>query len=425
MFSDSPNFAAGGANAMSERCLLDQELIQKLLNGIPGAKRAADGVILTGSDGTTQFHVTGVTDMKLLKEFAPEEYAFTRFCAHSEVRRLRSLRTPHDFLLRLRANAIADSPRAQRVFSSRRRAYESSGREWSLTHYYHSMDRHQKNYMNLLDRQNYKALKSVPAGLALVDEANAVCLRSFVGDVVVVSESLEHFYYFMTLGFLGNTMGLELIDRLDALLIAMRIMNGAEALDFDLDPRGALPREVERETRAIVDAQMRFTFGHEYAHYLRKHLPSPYEIRVAPNALQSQHDVLLYEHALEYEADLYAVKHVARNREEQKAVAQGGLSALLYLSFLDDFARKFGTRRMSVSTTHPNPRMRMERLRASLGSVVTTTDEEFENWFEVSEQMQEFLTKYMSHARPDVLTFYGSIYLKSFVGKLKRDRLDF
>jgi hypothetical protein len=43
----------------------------------------------------------------------------------------------------------------------------------------------------------------------------------------------------------------------------------------------------------------------------------------------------------------------------------------------------------------------------------------------VSQQLQEILGKALRRARRDILSFYGSLYLPGFVGKVKRDRIDF
>jgi len=209
---------------------MDEEIANHLL-AVPGAKRAACGVILPVGDGEC-LHIRSVINGREREGLSDDEADLLEFCSRTEILRLRELRGPHDYLLRLRANAIAESPRARRVMIARRKNFENSRRPWALSHYYHSRDYHHKSYITLLARTNAKRLKSVPAGLAFIQEANAVCIRSLAGDVVVASESLEHFYYFMSIAFYGDGLDIPLIDRADALLIAIRIMNGAEALDL-------------------------------------------------------------------------------------------------------------------------------------------------------------------------------------------------
>ncbi|KPD20289.1 hypothetical protein [Idiomarina zobellii] len=90
----------------------------------------------------------------------------------------------------------------------------------------------------------------------MIQEVNALCIRSLAGDVVVVSEGLEHFYYYMSVAFYGIDFGLEPIDVRDSLLIAIRIITGAETLDFDIDPRGELPSDIDKRIQEYVDWQM-------------------------------------------------------------------------------------------------------------------------------------------------------------------------
>ncbi len=200
--------------------------------------------------------------------------------------------------------------------TARRKIFESSGRSWSLTHYYHLKDEYHKSYVRNLKRSDAKTLRNIPSGLAFVPEVNALCINSLAGAVVVVSESLEYFYYFMTIAFYGPQLGVELIDRADALLIAIRIMSGAESLDFEIDPRGNLGHELERALKEFVRAQMQFTFGHEYAHLLCGHLALPNcadEIISNEDNSSPLKDLRIYSHDLEYQADYFALKNIEHN----------------------------------------------------------------------------------------------------------------
>ena len=404
---------------------MDESFIEKILSTVPGAKRAAQGVILPGNDGTF-FHVLNVHDSKTLDGLTQDEHFFTAFCAKSEILRLRELRGAHDYLLRLRANAIVDSPRAVRVMTARRKFYESSGRPWSLTHYYHSKGEYHKSYIGNLKRSDAKTLRNIPSGLAFVSEPNALCIRSLAGDVVVASESLEYLYYFMTIAFYGPQLGIKLIDRADALLIAIRIMNEAEALDFDIDPRGNLGHELERTLRGLVKAQMQFTFGHEYAHLLCGHLSSPDVSNDTISTTDLLKGLRTYSHGIEHQADYFALKHIEHNHNTYRTVAQGAFSVLLYLHFLQEVQELCGLKVFSVSTTHPAPKDRIIKLHTSLGKKSPLNEKILADMFSVSNELSETLAHRLKHAnRKDILTFYGSIYLPSYVSRPKLDRYDF
>jgi hypothetical protein len=396
---------------------MNDEIIRKLLN-FPGAKRAARGVILPFPDGS-EFHVRTVIDRRELEGLTPEEEPLYEYCSKKEILRLRELRGPHDYLLRLRVKALAESPRAVRVMLMRREAYERSGRLWSLSHYYHTHDYYHKSYIEYLPRAKAKLVRAIPAGLALVQGANAICVRSLVGDVVVAAEALVHFFYFMSIAYYGGAMRIAERDRADALLIALRIMNGAEALDFDIDPRGKLPIHIERVLERIVVDQMRFTFGHEYAHALLGHTSS------AQGSGADNADILAYSHEAEFDADLHALLNIGHKQEAFALTAEGALAALLYLHFLEDVASAIGKKVSSVSSTHPPARERLFQLYGRLREKLSAEADSPTQMLEFAEDLKEMLNKRMLGQRPDILQFYGSVYLTSYTDKRKRDRYDY
>lgn len=407
---------------------MDESTVNKLLSAIPGAKRAAQGVIVPGDDGMF-FHIFDVIDEKSLEGLTQDESFFIAFCSKSEILRLRELRGAHDYLLRLRAMAIVDAPRAIRVMRSRRKKFESTGRPWSLTHYYHSKDSYHKSYISLLNRSDAKAVKNIPAGLAFVPEVNALCIRSIAGDVVITSESLEYLYYFMTIAFYGEQLGIKIIDQVDALVIAIRIMNGSEALDFDIDPRGNLGHELERTLVNLVKAQMQFTFGHEYAHLLCGHLSTdntPNEAKLTDNNSGLLRDLKIYNHELEYQADLFALKNIERNQDAFLTISQGAFSVLLYLHFLETVRKSCGLKELSVSSTHPTSLDRITNLHKNLGKRSPITEKKLDSQLAKSDELSELLDLRLKGAdRTDLLTFYGSIYLSSYISRAKLDRYEF
>lgn len=407
---------------------MDESTVNKLLSAIPGAKRAAQGVIIPGDDGSL-FHIFDVINEKSIEGLTQDESFFIAFCSKSEILRIRELRGAHDYLLRLRAMAIVDAPRAIRVMRSRRAKFESNGRPWSLTHYYHSKDSYHKSYLSLLNRFDAKAVKNVPAGLAFVPEVNALCIRSIAGDVVIASESLEHLYYFMTIAFYGEQLGIKTIDQVDALVIAIRIMNGSEALDFDIDPRGKLGHELERTLVNLVKAQMQFTFGHEYAHLLCGHLSTDNtlnEAKLTDNSSGLLRDLKIYNHELEYQADFFALKNIERNQDAFLTVSQGAFSALLYLHFLEKVRKPCGLKELSVSSTHPTSLSRITNLHKNLGKRSPFTEKTLGSLLAKSDELSELLDlRLRSAGRTDLLTFYGSIYLSSYTSRAKLDRYEF
>ncbi|VWD04276.1 hypothetical protein BLA50215_02789 [Burkholderia lata] len=407
---------------------MDENIINDFLLKVPGARRSAQGLMIPLGDGGF-FHVLGQHSAAEMDGLTDDESFYLAFCAKKEIFRLREIRSAHDYLLRLRANAIVDFPRLVRVMDARRAEYERTGRPWSLTHYYHSKDHYYKSYINLLQKADAKVVKKTPSGLIFANEVNAMCIRSLAGDVVVASECLEYFYYFMTIALYGESFDVEIVDRIDALLIAIRLVSGVEALDFDIDPRGRFDAEVERKVRQLVANQMKFTFGHEYAHLLCGHLAGP-DVLVKLNGFDgvedSRHRVRAYSHEIEFQADFFSLKNVSHNSDAFNAVAHGAFSVLIFLYFIDLVSGFCKLPKFSVSITHPTPRDRIEALHKIFGRKSPFTGEMLSDSIDVVERLAKlFEGRVLNSDRKDILTFYGSIYLSGYTDKLRRDRYDF
>jgi hypothetical protein len=328
--------------------------------------------------------------------------------------------------------AIVDEPRAVIVMRRRRKEFTSKGAKWSLTDYYRTKDFYHKSYLNRLCPSYRKRLINIPSGFAFVNEANAICMRSLLGEVVIVSECLENFYYFMTLAFMGGDLNIPTHDRLNALLIAFRIMNGAESLDFEIDPRGNLPIEIEEKIQGYVRSQMEFTYGHEYSHYLLGHLNNS---NLKPMAMFDATDksvigeFAVHSHELEFQADLKAVQLVERNKSASLELAWGAFSVFVLLHFLIKAELNLGLRKFSVSTTHPSPIERVWSLQKRLGKKSPYSDQSLKASLDSADGLLDVFQKYIANQqvtfRSDILSFYGSVYLPSYKKKMLRDRIDF
>jgi hypothetical protein len=396
---------------------MDEDEISQALKMFPGARRAANGIIIDDEDGA--FFLRQIT--KEDPDLSPEEHLFLEFCAKSEIIRLRSIRSSHDYLLRLRANAIADSARFTRVMASRRKQFERNGRVWTLTSYYDRLNPVAKRYIERLPRQSRRRIRSSTFGFSPVAEANAICLRSIVGDIVVVSEALRFFYYFMSICFHGQLLGFELEDRVDAGLIALRIMNGSESLDFHIDPRAELAPRTEATINRWVDYMIQFTFGHEFAHMVLGHTSTDVPIHSVPGDKQRA-----YSEQCEFDADKYAVTTVV-DRATKEGVKHGAFNVLMYLHLLQVFgSRRSEMRHFSVSDTHPNAISRIEALQTAVGDNKGSDLHDRMNATNVIEQLVDLLqTRIDSAGRPDLLTVYGSIHLAGLGGRPKIDRIDY
>ena len=237
----------------------------------------------------------------------------------------------------------------------------------------------------------------------------------------MVSESLYHFYYFMTIALYGKNFEIDMADRISALLIAYRIMNESEAPDFDLDSRGDFPPKIAAQLQELVHKQMQFTFGHEYSHFLCGHT-STESVPLAGGGA----DARIFAHGLEYEADANAVRLMQHDPIYAEQIAAAGFSVFMYLHILMQLKKSYSLRSLPVSDTHPGPLDRIWSLLDFLGPRSPLNRADIDHMLAVAAQLLEaFPYLLRSASRPDVLTFYGSIYLPSYTKRIKIDRVDF
>ncbi|MCZ4308167.1 hypothetical protein [Vibrio atlanticus] len=428
---------------------LSHAKINKLLASIPGARKAYQGIIfpidehnfppqelfpeekftgcILGERFGDEFHLRNLFTEKDLEGLLEGETFYLEFCSKKEIFQLRDIKGPSEYLLRLRAEAVADYPRVIRVMASRREHYERNGRVWSLSNYYHLKDNFHKSYISLLTKDNRNKVKHIPSGLAYIPDVNALCIRSIVGDVVLVSESLEKFYYFMSIAFYGEQFGLNLIIVRNALTIAIRIMTGAETFDFDIDPRGVLPAKAEKMLKNLVSWQMQFTFGHEYSHYLCGHLKEAETINYSyrEKSGKSPTEIAMYNHNLEYEADYYSLKNIIHNKKEFGNIAHGAFSTLIYLHFLEKCSCILPLKKVSISETHPNALDRLNNLHKKLSTKSPINHNVIEGMLNKSDNLLALIKESVKDQRKDIFTFHGSIYLSGSEKKPAKDRVDY
>lgn len=189
-------------------------------------------------------------------------------CNEEEIDRIFNIQNAQDYLLKLRADTIVDHMRLFRVY--RNKAIEQ-GDKWSLEKSFESD--HFVNFKNRLPpdlKQNCE--DNITCGNIFSNEVNGFIFPTKFGIITTISDSMRYFIEFMNLGLLNFTEEVPQHVRLNALRIAIRVMLQTEALDFKMDPRGIIPKVIQKEMYHTYPFQAQFLAGHEYAHFLLGHL---------------------------------------------------------------------------------------------------------------------------------------------------------
>lgn len=379
---------------------------------LPGSRKAHKGAILDTPEGT--LHLLGFSKND---ESLPQEAQFyLSFCTPKEAKRVLEIANATDYLLKKQADAIADQPRQLRRILAAKDEWLERGRSWSLGSYYNSLNKDGRSYISALPKKRRRTFSKLVYGRAPLPQPNGICLRSLVGDVVIVSDSLHYFFYYTALANLGRFYGLSVEQRAHAFLISLRIMVGVESLDFDLDPRENLPPAVKSEVLSDVGWMMQFTFGHEFSHFSLGHLDADAE---NPDSEVS------FAHGLEFEADAEAVcgTGVSAFRAGKLAWAAQQVFLSFYTLELTGVNRSdFPT--FSISKTHPSP---IDRLLAVQELNLKQQPVGRDVLDEAVEGTESFTSDVMKWISGDDRVFerYGSVYIPGFGCGGKVDRIDF
>jgi hypothetical protein len=360
-------------------------------------------------------------------------YWYLPICSLKEVERVVSPKNLSDYLLYLRAESIVTNMRILRTMHDR--AGKVPFDDWELTNQFD--DSIFDEFKASVDSSYQEAVKPYVCGTIFSDDPNASCSATKFGILIVISEALKIFLYFMNLGYYEvwnfEKEEIPLLVKRDALLIALRTMLLIEAFDFELDPRGKIPKTIHRRLTDISNAQIGFVIGHEFGHILESHLKEGSLYKRLPSYFRKENPkhgkflLNLYSKSekQEFEADSKAIDIIAGDSIERRRSVL--LNAILVFCFFELFeiVYKSITGDHDGSGTHPPAnKRRLEMI--NLGSTFWTSHdvEIIDSIIKLTEECKSAITELL-HDNPKLFSFYGSLYLGPWRMKKKIDRIDY
>jgi len=237
---------------------------------------------------------------------------------------------------------------------------------------------------------------------------------------------LRHFLYYMSLGVTAIEVPPEV--RRNAILIAIRVMFMYETMDFEIDPRGNVPPNINDEIERIVEAQIQFVIGHEYAHHRLGH-SFDHVINISSKqgdafVGENTSQLSLYKRSWEqeFEADVASVSGAVAWPSRHQLV-HGAIHFFLALFVFESVANKLD-KGFAAIDTHPPTLERYFHIVDNFGDEFSIDRSEAEAWLKyhahVSEQVIAF-----AESDPDNFCRYGSIYLAQWQGVPLVDRVDY
>lgn len=344
-------------------------------------------------------------------------------CDADEIERIFNVSCAADYLLKLRANATVEHTRIHRVFLARMLSHQG---EWSFSKYFDKSPFN--NYIMQLIDDDYEIAENMSAGFIFCNSVNGRIVKTKFGNIITISESLRYFLYYMNLAFLDFGENEVPIDvKAAAFKIAIRTMLQSEALDFDIDPRGDIPKSIDTACKYHTNKQLEFVIGHEYSHHFLGHLDNENLIEASMvGVLDSQefkHKIYSYSQKEEFAADVDAIERPNYSQEQKEDVLNRALFFFVYLDLYQNIKQQISPSSGGVRT-HPEPIDRFYNLRDNFKGTVNLDDE---NLMTLLAYRDEYRKKLKEDVALNIESYesYGSMYLAQWRGKVLIDRVDF
>lgn len=366
-----------------------------------------------------------------LNELDAAKMSYRFYCSGEEVERIFNVKSSDDYLLKMRADAVADHVRLMRVI--KKRQYLSKN-DWNFTNHFSKKEFEQ--YIMRLDTKNKNKVSKISAGFIFNNDVNGNCIRSDYGDLVVISESLRYFLYFMNLSYADfGDYEVPINVRKSALLIGIRTMLMTEALDFELDPRGIVPSEIHEMNNSFVDRQVEFIIGHEYAHYLLNHLDSRKLTRKKLINLSNHkndketHGYQTYDfynksQSEEFEADRGSFSLANFSQREFNEYITSVFAFFLHLDLYESVVDTIQPSTKLIKT-HPSSIDRIWKLYEYFEDKIISIDRSYlEDIIRDNNKKKSLLQEHIGY-NIELYENYGSIYLAEWRGPVLKDRIDY
>jgi hypothetical protein len=419
--------------------LFQDETYQEYINSLRNEIESRDNTdelkkrILLSDDGSMFIEsvMSSEEHQKLIQELGEDGIWFHPLSTAEEIRRILNPSSCADILLFKRADYIADHARTRRVFLKRKKIYEQNGKDFSLTNYYKE-DKLFAKYLNILKPQIKQSCKKVEAGFVFATEPNGICERTEFGNIIYLSESLSYFLHFMNFSFINYShLGIhfDASEINESLLIATRVMLGVEALDFDLDPRyDSIPPDAIHNNIRLVEQQLMFIIGHEYAHHSLKHLANSKLTVLQSNQVFKTTNTTVpkfynYSQKQEFEADWYAFKNTKLKKEEKEEMLNAAFLFFIYLD-IHKHVQDYLNPSCLHYKTHPDPLDRLWNLRKKIPNGIGATTAELKEKIQSANGLKKILSLQLPY-NIELFENSGSIYISKYKSKKLVDRIDY
>ena len=351
---------------------------------------------------------------------------YQSFCTEKEIDRILNPRNAQDFLLKKRADIVADNPRYCRVYLklSQLPSYQSFEETFSVNHYH--------EFVSCLNEEDRRICNAITYGDVFYKDFNGYAAKEEPwGDLIYINQCLKMFCNFINLALLDFKQEVPLNIRRNAMRIAIRISMETESMDFFLDPRGQVSENIFKELNDIGQLELQYIAGHEFCHFLCGHFQNGQTLK---SEIYSYWDKKYYDDIYtpsqqqELEADLNSITRPKYNKNQFNKLVRAALIWFISLDIVE-FAREFYSPCSHLTIkSHPNAMQRYNYILKNVGKIKASTLKEMEKITKRAETLKDFLKDDLTY-NFDNYEMYGSAYLDKpntkWRGRELIDRKDF
>lgn len=352
---------------------------------------------------------------------------FNSFCNQDEAKRIYKPQNKIDYFLRKRADIVADNTRYIRVY---RNKAIIAGENWSFEKSF--SDSHYKQVLKNLSSTDKSNCKNILFGDTFSNDVNGFAtIDNDCGRIICMNESLRFYLMFCHLALFNFDENVPEHVRQNSLRIALRILLKQEAMDFFMDPRGIIPKNVYKKITYPIESQLQFIAGHEFAHHLCGHLndnDTRKQCILSIDDKQYEEKIYNVSQKQEFEADIASILRPHYKSNEYHSILNASLLWFIDLMLGERAQNIINPSRMFSYQTHPSAEDRFNNIIQNVKIPKNFRLDKIERIKNRAEELLEFIDEDFS-VNYEFYDFYGSAYLDEpeteWRGKALIDRVDY
>lgn len=293
-------------------------------------------------------------------------------------------------------------------------------------------DNHYLEVIKFLSPDDRINCQSIAFGDMFSNDVNGYAMKNPTwGRLICLNESLQFFMKFCNLALHVFNRNVPKTIRLNSLRIAIRTMMKQESMDFFMDPRGVVPKEIGEKMHEPIKYELQYIAGHEFAHHICEHFndQNVFEKKILSiDEKEYYRPIYNVSQMQEFEADVASINRPKYPSRTYSKILEGALIWFISLDLSETAQDVISPSSFSSVKTHPSAQERFTNLLENTKIPANFDMDKIHRVKENAKWLKEALIEDIS-LNYDLYDFYGSMYLDKpnteWRGKELIDRVDY